>query len=115
RALDKLRGNISRWTDGWQKNIYISPCFLEAAAAAKLINEWGGGGDVLGFIDKNKGSKRAASCARESGINVYSLNDISSFEDCVILIFGIHADAIARDFESCGLKEKKNFIKTGLI
>ncbi|MDR2802739.1 MAG: glycosyltransferase family 2 protein, partial [Treponema sp.] len=39
RALDKLRGNISRWTDGWQKNIYISPCFLEAAAAAKLINE----------------------------------------------------------------------------
>jgi glycosyltransferase involved in cell wall biosynthesis len=114
RALEKLRANIARYTEDWRKKVYASPCLFEAAALAKLLNEWGGGG-MLGFIDKNNTSERALSCARESGCNVYNISDIPSFEGSVILIFGVHADEIGRDFEKHGLIENRNFVKTGLI
>jgi hypothetical protein len=67
----------------------------------------------LGFIDKNFESERALSCARESGFDVYSLDDIENFDGSVILVFGIHADEIARSFESYGLTEGKHFVKLG--
>jgi glycosyltransferase involved in cell wall biosynthesis len=42
-AINKLRDRMACYTDAWRKKVYISPCFLEAPFAAKLINEWGGG------------------------------------------------------------------------
>jgi hypothetical protein len=74
-----------------------------------------GGGGILGFIDKNKESERALSCARESGLNVYNIADIPSFADRVILIFGIHADEIGREFEMHGLDPSKDFLITDII
>jgi glycosyltransferase involved in cell wall biosynthesis len=121
-ALNALREKTALYTGNWQKNIYISPCFFEAAAAAKLLDEFrirGGGGTFAGFIDRDKTSPRAKECQRQSGFNVYTIDDvkkdIKDFSNSVILIFGIHADEIARGFAESGLIENKDFVKTGLI
>ncbi|MDR2659707.1 MAG: glycosyltransferase family 2 protein [Spirochaetaceae bacterium] len=53
-ALDRLRGQIAVYTDNWRKKAYISPCFLEAPAAAKLISNWGGGGRLPVLLTKIK-------------------------------------------------------------
>jgi glycosyltransferase involved in cell wall biosynthesis len=114
-ALDRLRGQIAVYTDNWRKKAYISPCFFEASAAAKLILKWGGGGTCVGFIDKNKTSPRARTCQKDSGLTVYNLSDIKDFENSLILISGVHSDEIALNFTAHGLVEKNNFVLTGLI
>jgi glycosyltransferase involved in cell wall biosynthesis len=113
-ALNILHEQVILYTGNRQKNIYISPCFLEAAATAGLLAEFAGR-RISGFIDRDKSSPRARNCQKESGINVYSLSDIGNFDDSVILVFGIHADEIARGFEDRGLIENINFVKTGLM
>jgi hypothetical protein len=77
--------------------------------------ESGGGGRFAGFIYRDKTSQRARECQSESGFNVYTIDDIENFGGSVILVFGIHADEIGRDFEERGLTENKDFVKTGLI
>jgi glycosyltransferase involved in cell wall biosynthesis len=43
--LNKLRNNLINYTNNWSKKIYISPCFFEAQFVARLVTDWGGGGD----------------------------------------------------------------------
>jgi hypothetical protein len=48
-ALNALREKMAAYTGNWQKNAYISPCFFEAPAAARLLSDEfriGGGGAI---------------------------------------------------------------------
>jgi glycosyltransferase involved in cell wall biosynthesis len=125
KFLNRLRVNISEYTDNWNKKIYIAPCFLEAQPTVELINSWyneqrmamvSGGGGVVGFIDANSSSPRAKFCKNNTGLPVYTINDVilRGVGDSVILIFGIHTDEIAKEFNTYGLVEGVNYVKTGL-
>jgi hypothetical protein len=78
--LNRLRFNIAEYTDNWNKRIYIAPCFFEAHLAVELINSWykevHGENGIIGFIDANNQSPRAKFLENNTGLPVYTINDI---------------------------------------
>jgi glycosyltransferase involved in cell wall biosynthesis len=113
RLLNGVCAMLASYSENWSRNLYISPCFLNAVNLAKLISAWGG--RLLGFIDNNPASPRAASLKKVSGLAVYKIHDVISGGGGGILVCGKYTDAISAQYASLGLIEGKDYIKTGLL
>jgi glycosyltransferase involved in cell wall biosynthesis len=108
----KFSEMIYRYTDKGKKGVYIAPCFIDALNAVKILSECNV--KVLGFIDNNPDSERALACKKASGLNVFRIKEIQA-DNGIVLIFGRHSGAIAKQYSEMGLFECTNYLITGLL
>jgi glycosyltransferase involved in cell wall biosynthesis len=111
--VNQLHTTIYRYTCLSRKNVYISPCFIDALGALKLLSECKV--NVLGFIDNNPDSPRAVACKKAFGLGVYSIDEIKPNENSIIFIFGRHSDMISRQYKDMGLIDGEDYFNTGLL
>jgi glycosyltransferase involved in cell wall biosynthesis len=114
RCFDGFHDAVRRFSKNWTRKLYIAPCFMGAVNAAALLKNWGA--SAAGFVDKSPDSPRAAACKKETGLGVYTINELlNGGTDGGILIFSKHQDAIESLFNSLGLVSGFDYLKTGLL
>jgi hypothetical protein len=109
-CLDRFHDTAAKFSENWSQKIYIAPCFLGALNVMRLIKNWTG--NVAGFVDNAPSSPRAAALSEAAKLNVYKIDAIDGGR---ILLFSKHSGAIAAQFNSLGLTEGKDYIRTGLL
>jgi glycosyltransferase involved in cell wall biosynthesis len=114
RCLDKFHDTLARFSESWRRELYIAPCFMGAVNAANLITGWGA--SVTGFVDREPAAPRAMSCKKESGLDVFTIDEVlAGGKRGGIVLFSKHSGAIERGFISLNLVADKDYLKTGLL